>query len=351
MGPKGKKWIKRLLILFLIRVMFSGVLYYVIVYRFKEIVQIAVNNESRGLYAFDASHIDFSLFKRHLQIQDARVYCTDTLHTPLHYEVHIPAIHLAIQSWRSLIFHQRVLVDSLRIDYPVINAHGHNLVAMENRKTDVQPGQIIAVLKSMTRHLQIKKLKVVDGSYEYRNLKTDKPFYISHVNFLLRNFSRKNNTKEHFFSSERIELSLSKQHWFLPEGRFDISFKRLKFNGKSQFFELDSCVFNAAGADGKAATTVRAEKFLFNSSQLTAGFSTKQLMIDTLICVKPEVILNYPPGLQNENYNSHNMKHTLPVNEVFDNMFKNIHFKYIYSCQGQFSFKNAPRTFNCLPGE
>ena len=283
-ASKHRKWIRRIIILLLIRLAISGVLYYVIVYRFKELVQIAVHNQSRGLYSFEASHIDFSLFKRHLIINDARVFCTDTSHTAQHYDVSVPKINLAIKSWRALIFHQRVLVDSLLVEGPVVNEHEHLLPSHKYSKAGIEPNEVISMLKSMTRHLQITKLKVVGGMYTYSNLQTVRPFIVSHINFYLRNFTKRNNTSHHFFSSEEIEINIDRQRWELPDGKHYLSFKRLHFSGRSQFVKIDSCVYHEYGDIHRGDINFKADRLLFNSRSLAVNYIGSKIIIDTLIC-------------------------------------------------------------------
>lgn len=293
-ASKHRKWIRRIIILLLIRLAISGVLYYVIVYRFKELVQIAVNNQSRGLYSFDASYIDFSLFKRHLIINDARVFCTDTTHTPQHYDVSIPKINLAIKSWRALIFHQRVLVDSLLIESPVVNEHEHFLPRHNYSKAGIEPNEVITILKSMTRHLQITKFKVVGGMYRYSNRQTVRPFTVTHINFYLRNFTKKNNTSQHFFSSEEIEINIDRQRWELPDGKHFLSFKRLHFSGRSQFVKIDSCVYHEYGDSHRGDINFKADRLLFNSRSLAVNYTGSKIIIDTLICQNVSLGIHAP---------------------------------------------------------
>lgn len=320
------------MILVLVRLVTSGILYYVIVYRFKEIVQIAVNNESRGLYAFDASHIDFSLFKRRLIVDDARVYCTDTLHTPHHYDVTIPKIHLAIQSWRALIFHQRVLIDSLKIDRPVLYEHEHLGIVTPKSKAAIETNEVITILKTMSRHLQIKKFKVVGGTYLYRNLTTPKPFLITHINFYLRNFSRKNNPSHHFFGAEEIDVDIENQHWFLPDGKHELSFRRLYFSGRSQFIKIDSAVFQTR--TGNQDILLRADRLQFNSRTLAEKYTSKGLVIDTLICQSPQLLVQQTDMLSDRV----SLSHALVA------MLHGIRFQYIDVRSGQIRFVNAEGT-------
>lgn len=328
---RHRKWIRRILILGAIRLVTSAVLYYVIVYRFKEIVQIAIHNQSHGLYAFDASNIDFSLFKRHLIVDNARVYCTDTVHANQHYEVTIPKIHLAIQSWEALILHQRVLVDSLLIEQPAVDEHEHVRAPTRSNKAGLEPDQVLAILKSMTRHLQIKKFKVAGGSYTYRNRNTGRPFVISHLNFYLRNFSKRNNTSHHFFSSEEIDINLDRQHWYLPDGVHDLSFKRMHFSGRSKFIKMDSCVYHTSAGSGQAEISLKADRVLFNSNSISVGYTSAKLIIDTLIC--QNMLLNVRQQEARDKQPA--------LNDALIQLFKSVQFRYIDIREGQLRFKNS----------
>src|ERR1700712_279255 len=63
-STRHKKWLKRLLALMIVIIAIGGGLLYIINYRLRDILQIVVNKESKGVYGFDAASIDISLLKK-----------------------------------------------------------------------------------------------------------------------------------------------------------------------------------------------------------------------------------------------------------------------------------------------
>ena len=106
--PRQRKWLKILAVLLLLRFVVGGLLYYIVVYRFKEIVQLAVASESNGLYTFDAGKVDVSLFKKNVSLKNASLICNDSSQNRSYYQVKVPGIYLSINSFTDLIFYKKL---------------------------------------------------------------------------------------------------------------------------------------------------------------------------------------------------------------------------------------------------
>lgn len=362
--PKQRKWIKRLLILFIIRMVLGGILYYVVVYRFKDIMQIMVKRKSKGLYAFDASDIKFSLWNKNIIVEDAVLYCTDTLHTPTHYDLQVPRLYLAIESWTQLILHRRMLVDSLNISMPRIIAHDHRRVngmdgiagspgaaggegaggkggrieadslvhgqaGTEDRHVSFHASRIYEVLQYMVTHLRVKSFALQNGSFQYSSTRNEIPFRCDRINLSILNFSKNDKQSDRLLSSDDVDLTLGPQHWILPDGNHDLRFSRLHFSGKDQLFELDSCTFHSAAVGKRGELSVSAEKFFFNSRDLSAMYEKEELHIDTLFCIRPVLNMQIIDKKNKEEDSS------FAINQSIRHLFKQIKFTYIDILDGQ----------------
>ncbi|MDR3713195.1 MAG: hypothetical protein P4L51_10300 [Puia sp.] len=356
LSPKQRKWIRRLLILLLIRFVIGGVLYYIVVYRFKDLAQIAVKKESRGLYSFDASDVEFSLWKKSLIVEDAVLHCNDTVNTRLHHDLQVPRIYLSILSWTDLVFHKKIEIDSMDIQLPALRSHEHgdrpagrsplshgadttasgNLPIAAGDSTGFQASRVLGMLQNLLTHLQVRALDVRNGSFAYSNTKTNTPFLSNKINFLIRNFKSRANRRDHLLSSDDIDLSIEDQQWNLPDGIHSLAFKRLHFSGKDQFFEIDSCHFHAAAAGDRNEILFSADKLFFNSRELSAIYEKGELLIDTLICFHP--VLHLPnPGKQPK-------RDSLAApGQTIRHVFKDISFRYIDVREGQLILGAGPR--------
>jgi hypothetical protein len=103
LSPKQKKWAKILGTLFAMGLFLGGVLYYVVVKKFEQIIQFTVTKESDGLYFFAADNVKLNLLKKSIVVKDAVVYCTDTTQVQSHQQLSVPSIFLRINSWPDLI--------------------------------------------------------------------------------------------------------------------------------------------------------------------------------------------------------------------------------------------------------
>jgi gluconolactonase len=338
--PRQRKWIKRLVILFVIRLVLGAILYFVVVYRFKDIVQIMVKRQSKGLYAFDASNVEFSLWKKNIVVRDGVLHCTDTLRRPTHYDLKVPRIYLSIESWTALILHRKMLVDSLNIDSPDLVAHAHSLQLEKAGGVSFHASQVFDVLKRVVVHLQVRAFTLENGLFRYSNTRTGIPFVCDQINLSIRNFSpkdiraekegeaEKGRQPDHLFSSDDVDLSLGPQHWMMPDGNHDLRFTRLHFSGRNEVFELDSCTFHSAAVGNNGDLSVSADKLFFNSRNLSAMYEREELLIDTLICIRPVLNLQIIDKKTQEDS-------TVVINKSIRHLFTDFSFRYIDIRDGQ----------------
>jgi hypothetical protein len=331
-SPKYKKWIYTFLILLIARLVISIILYFAIEYNFKQILQVFVKRETKGTYRFESATIEVSLWNRSMIVDNAAIVCNDTLHTTPHYDVQIPKIYLTIQSWEDLIFHQTFAIDSLALLSPTIKVHEHREQVQDSAIANFHVADIMTALQKTLVHLRVRALVLQDGSFTYDKINMAQPLVVDHVNFSILNFTKANNDSSHLFSSDDIELSINDQHWALPDGFHNIKFKNLHFSGKDKLFELDSCYIHTKARANKGEITLTADKLFFNSAQLSAIYEKQQLIIDTLICIKP--ILTVPGD------NKDTVSDSKAIKKSTDFIFDYINFNYIDIEEGQLSFTN-----------
>ncbi len=325
------KWFKRILILLFILLLVRGVLYYIVAYRFKDIIQLVVTKETRGVYSFNASKIDFSLWKKSIALQDVSLVCNDTLNTNPHYEISIPGVYLRIQSWNDVLFHQSVSADSVSIIAPTIITHEHTID--KTKQISFRPSKIFDWLQKVGDHLQIRTLSLLNGSFTYSNSLLPSKFSCTHVTLNVRNFSKKSSRAGNLLSSEDIDLQIAKQHWTFPDGIHELSFDQFHFSGRDQYFELDSCTFHTETPDQHSFLTLSAEKIRFTSKQLASIYTDDQLLIDTLICFRPVLHLQTPPAAL---VKAAQVDTSTAITRSLQQAFRNVNFKYLDVRDGAF---------------
>lgn len=331
LSPKQKKWTTIFGILFILGLLFGGILYYFVVKEFKQIIQIAVSKESNGLYYFDADRVKLNLFKRSIRIKNAAFNCTDTTQVKLYHQLNITDVYLRIHSFRDLIFDKKLYIDSLNINLPRLSTH--DVVSDESIDNNISfhAYSVYEMLQELATSLEVRYLNIQDGTYTYTNNKINRPFTCTHIFLRINNFSGKEGRSTRLFSSDDLDISLYNQHWKLPDGIHDIDFKRVHFSGKNQFFKLDTCSFHKASEAGKNEITLSANQFYFNSKRLTAIHEKEELLIDTLICYRP--VLSFIPA----NKKQMPADSIASVSQFIKGLFKKINFKYIDIREGAIS--------------
>jgi len=317
-----RKWSKRILIFlgFLLILLFG--LSQLIDYRFKDLIRLAIREKSDNTYAFNAKNIDVSFLKKSITINNAVFYHTDTLNANSHYDIKIPKIYFSVASFSDIIFHQKVSVSQLEIKSPSIYLHVHKI---ENKPLRAyQSGNIEMLLSKLLKHLEVKTFKISNASYRYRNKKHPNDLKIDQIDFAISNFS--NSERKSLFASEDIDLTINKQHVSFPDGLHSIDFRKLHFSGKNHYFQLDSFAFRAKATTDRLAMQIESDKIRFRSAELSSIFSNDNLIIDTVILLKPILEMGKAKNSPSKPVDNSKIKH----------LFKWVNFKYVSIENGSF---------------
>lgn len=330
LSPRQIKGVKWLLAFFAFCIIAVVVIVYLAVFHFKEIVRIGIYEETNGRYSFEASKIDLSILNKTIQVKDIAIVCNDTVHAEKHYALHIPEIYLSIGSMTDLIFSKKIEIDSLAITLPDIATHVHKNAEHEPVSLDVS--DVFDGVHKLTNQLQVRTMHIKSGAYKFSNVSTGVALEANDLNLYVKNFGGDISGKK-IFGAEDFDISMNKQHWKLPDGIKEISFKRFHFSGKNQFFEVDSCTFLVKPTETKNGILLTADKFFFNSTQLQDIYLKDELHLDTLLCLNP--VLKVLPAL---NPSKDSVK---TVSSALHGIFNKMSFGYIDVTGGQFILNNT----------
>ncbi|HTJ14870.1 MAG TPA: hypothetical protein VL547_22690 [Dinghuibacter sp.] len=269
----------------------AGILWFLLIYRAKESLRYLVDKESKGVYAFDARSVTLSLRHRSILIKDAILYCRDTTQTDAWYNIRIPEAYLSINSWRQMLVQKKILVDSLSILRPVMDMH---VLKNSVRKThaDFKASDILDYLQTALVHFNVHAFSLRDAAFVFHGPAGTEPLQGEGITLVVSNFAQVNNEDSHLLGSDKVFLSMGRQHWPLAGGRHVIDFRGLRFNSKGQRFELDSFAYRQPADSGRGAITLEADQFFFNSRHLPAIYQKDELLLDTVTCVNP--VLSVP---------------------------------------------------------
>jgi hypothetical protein len=328
-SPKQKKWIKRLGILLLLRVLIGGILYYVIVYKFKDIVQIALNVETKGAYQFDAGDIDVKLFKGQLSMKNAYLHFRDSTKHVTHHDVKIPDLQLTIRSFKDLIFHGQLAISNLSITQPSLTTTSFD--HPNNKHAGMHASNVVKGLQKMAKHLNIEKFSLEEGSFSYANEKSKSPLFSNRINVKLLGFSKQNLSENKLLGTEEMEISLKNQHWLMPDGKKEIWFKSLQFSVRNQSLDIDSFRIVIRSTDSNQVS-FSADKFMMKSKDLMASLEEDDFIIDSVFCVRPFLELTS---------NGKKQQRSVKVKDTTGGIFDEYRFKYVGISEGELAVKRG----------
>lgn len=338
-SPKLKK---RILLLFMLPVLLGllgvGVLYFVMVHRFKDSLKFIVDRESKGRYAFDAGEATLSVWNKSIRLKESVLYSRDTGTADVCYRIKIHEIYFSLASWKDLLYHKKIVSDSLSITEPDITVQVRKLKERK-QPAGFRPSDLMDHLESALTHFNVHSFTLKDASFTYEEPDGDVPLHGDHINLAVTNFTKVNNEDSHLLGSDKVMFSLGPQHWVFPATKHEINFSRLTFDSKGQRFEVDSFSFFQKAAIDKGEVRISADKFFFNSQHLPAIYQKEQLLLDTLICVNPVLtVVN--------NGREEKIKDSLQRIGPANNLFKLINVKFISVIDGRLSLQKDGRTEN-----
>jgi hypothetical protein len=184
------KRIFQILLVFITATCFS--LTFIVKYHIKSILKEVVRRETEETYKLDLSKISINLTKGRVMVKNANLEPADTLRFKTDYQLKITDLYFTLASWKQLLFHRTLLVDSLRINRANIIIF-HSL-AHKNTNTALQIGEIYGSLKSISEKFKVRELELSNiGIRIYNRGVSSNPLVISNLNFRLENFGQKKN--------------------------------------------------------------------------------------------------------------------------------------------------------------
>ncbi len=227
-----------------------------------------------------------------MELQNAVFYTTDSINAPAAYQFRIYRIRVELESLWQLVFHGRLLIDSLALIQPDIEAVKlrSEKEQEENMSISQEMGRIYNSVHDALEYLGAKKFSIDEGKFSLINRveKDKQPITISHIHFLVD----KTDSVAPGRNPDNMILRTHDQDIGLPDGRHRLSFRNLRINIRNRSIEMDSCTISA----GKTEITQAAFRFFFDTLRLSSvDFSTLYkndlIKADTVYCTKPQINL------------------------------------------------------------
>lgn len=326
---------KKLFFILAIPIILGGIIHYTLSFQIKNILEVLVEKESENTYAFNASKIEVSFWNKTLLVENAKFISLDSLKAKTHYNVEIPKMHIGIQSWSDILFKRKISIDSLSFLDSKIRIHEKTL-QKTSAKTNLNLKEVFKTFENILNFLEVKSFTFANGSFVYKTIHTEKELSGQGINFSIQNLSQKNK-KGHLLYTDDILIDIKNQQWNMPDGLHTVSFKSLTFSGKNSFFELDSFTIKSLPKGGKGGLALYSDKFFFNSVEFGSMYETNTLKIDTLLCIRPVLTLDFDKSKPNSADSTKSFSRLLP--ELFNASYIN----YINIEDGQILLKKEKK--------
>jgi len=319
----------------------SGLLYFVVIYRFKESVKYIVHNQTDGKYIFDAGRATVSLWSKSLVLEKSVLICKDANKTNTYYNVKLSKLKFSLTSWNALIFKNKILVDSLEIMDPDVNMYAKPQQRTKS-KTVFRPSEILSFLEKIQQSFNLRNLSIKNAAFSLKQ-GNKKPVNLKNINLSIRNFAKVNNNDNHLLGSDHIKFSIGKQSISFPDRYLTVAFSSLIFDSKNQIFNVDSLMLYQHDINNNERIQFTADRFTFNSKHLPATYQKELLLLDTVRCINPVLTL----------YDSKNKlkKSSAQNNKVKNAIFKLINIKFLEIANASVLEKKSNGTLKNSPGK
>ncbi|MFI5134239.1 MAG: hypothetical protein ACHQD9_00170 [Chitinophagales bacterium] len=303
------------------------VAYFLLEYRTAKIVELLVEEQSKGQFHLKLDDLDISVRKCKVELTNATFQQIGSSSNAVKSTVTIPKLYLQLASWSSLIFHKKLLIDSLLLVSPSFETIVDTNAA--SNQITFQTARIFEVLQQTVELLNIRSFQLQSGSILLHLYDAALPFEIHGINFSIRNFSPNSTKSNRFLSADEIEVSIPSQDWKLDEDH-EIKFKHLQFSGRKQRFELDSLDFISYGENQQSEFQITADQISFKSDSLSAFYEKDELILDTLLSTHPVLWVQA---------NADQSDTAASIGESLKKVFSNIRVRHFEIDDGQFEIE------------
>ncbi|RYY10730.1 MAG: hypothetical protein EOO04_36430, partial [Chitinophagaceae bacterium] len=326
--PKNRNIRKRKYLL-IPAVMFGLLLiaYLFIIYRFEEVLRVIVNNESKGTYQFSSSRVDFAIWKNRIIIRNAVIEPRDTVNVNSHYTMRIKRIYLSLESIRDVVRRHTMAVNELAVEGLEVTGHAHT-AEFAKKSVSLHASDVMNIISNVSEKLQVKKFRLLDAAINYSSIQSPEPFVADKINLTILNFRKKDSVQRDLLYTDDIDLSLTNQSWKMSNGRQDVRFNRLHYSARDQFIQLDTCAILVRGAHGGDSISLYADKLRFTPRKLQEHLNKDELVIDSLVCVKPLLVLHKG--------NKRSRDSSGAIAGAMHAIFETVQLKYVDISQGAF---------------
>jgi hypothetical protein len=271
----------------------------------RHLIKEIVTTKSGGKLKLELSQISFDFFSNKLQIKEAYLVSTDSLTSATSYRVNFRKLTLKSGSLWSLIFDNRLQLDSIKLHDPevvVTQWHKDSSTKFANNELSIsqEMGKLYNSMLDGLDAFGIRRVIVNNAKLTLINKITpvSEPIVISNLYFNLIRTAEDVGKRDEFVKNEQsVDLTTTNQNIALPGGRQKLAFKTFNLQLFNKRIELDSCTVTGIAKDSmKSSYTVFFKKLLLSGVDFDAMYRYNLIKADSVYCEDPLFDININTG-------------------------------------------------------
>jgi hypothetical protein len=265
-------------------------------YNARKVLKRYISEQSNGRIQLELSSLDLNLFLNRLQIREADLISTDSLHESITYHVKFRKLTIRVASVWALLFKNELKFDSIKLHDPLIDVMQWRKDTSQLRIKDELsiPQEMGKVYRSMLSALdEFGIQRIIINNAQIRLINKMKPgaepVTVSKIFFNLARDAPGNNIGDAKKEKEQtIELRTTNQDIAMPGGRHRLAFRSFKLQLQRQRIEFDSCTVTASPTDtSKSNYRVFFKKLFMTGVDFNAMSSQNVIRADSVYCEEP----------------------------------------------------------------
>ena len=331
-----KKFIKITGILAAVLIILFVVGYIWVIRNAQYLLQEFVRSESNGKIELTSQRARYSFRKHQFVLTNPRLRSMNDDEKSTSYIITLKKITLNVGSLQSIIFRQKIAIDSIDCVSPLVE------VIKTKKSTNSRislPEEFAKIYKSIEEtitKLQIKHLAIHSGSFSLiKKYDPDSsPIKISNIDLTIRNFGETSMQEENerVFFTDEIILQSTNQDITFPDGFHGMRFSKFKLNTKTNIIEIDSCfIYGNRTNSYKGQFGIFFDTLRLLNPDLNALAKRDLIKVDSAVCTNPNIDFSF------EVKNTGNGRALFPTKKrekdslqaSFKKLFANLDLRYI----------------------
>lgn len=262
-------------------------------------IENMVASQSNGKLHLKVKKFKFNWFSKHMELEKAHFYSTDTATTNTAYDFNVQKVKLSVKGVLPFLIDKQLLIDSLSLIGPDITVTQlrprQNLDDTTNTQLSIpqEMGKVYNSIQEALDVLDVRMFYMQNAAFKLVNNSNtnDVPLHITNINLRLNNIfvsGKDSVASKKILFSDNLTVTTHSQNIHFPDGRHILSFKNFELDVQNKMVEFDGCTIEATESDNKKSTfAVFFEKLKFTNLNFDSIYHKEIIQADSVFCTRP----------------------------------------------------------------